>query len=206
MTEPSLRLNKLISDGLEELAIDTPIDGFFQYLHLLYKWNHAYNLTAVRDMEDMATKHVLDSLTILPWVKGTHVIDVGSGAGLPGIPLALARPDLQIVLLDSNGKKSRFLQEVKRVLSLTNVSVIQSRAEDYRPAFAFDTIMTRAFSSLEQMINWTHHLIATDGIWLAMKGRFPTEELAALNQPYRVETYGVSGVDGDRCCVIINKE
>lgn len=206
MTQDSLAIKKILSDGLEELGINTPIDGFLQYLHLLYKWNHAYNLTAVRDMEEMATKHILDSLTILPWVKGNHVIDVGSGAGLPGIPLALARPDLTIVLLDSNGKKSRFLQEVKRVLSLTNVSVVQSRVEDYRPAFAFDTIMTRAFSSLEQMIHWTHHLIATDGIWLAMKGRFPTEELALLNQPYRVETYGVSGVDGDRCCVIINKE
>ena len=205
MTETSLRLNKIINDGLKELAIDVPSDGFFQYLHLLYKWNHAYNLTAVRDIEDMATKHVLDSLTILPWVKGPHVIDGGSGAGLPGIPLALARPDLQIVLLDSNGKKSRFLQEVKRVLSLTNVSVVQSRVEEYRPALAFDTIMTRAFSSLEQMINWTNHLIAPDGIGLAMKGRLPTEELAALNKPYSVETYGVSGVDGDRCCVTIYK-
>ena len=204
MSDQPQRIVDALIDGVRQLGLQMPIEGLLNYLNLLHKWNHAYNLTAIRDINDMVRRHVLDSLAILPWIKKNRVLDVGSGAGLPGIPLALALPELQVVLLDSNGKKIRFLQEAKRVLSLANVEIVQSRVENYRPSHGFDTVTSRAFSNLEQMIKWTQHLIAADGIWLAMKGRYPEEELAAIHHPYRVEAYTVAGTDGDRCCVIVD--
>ena len=197
------RIAETLSDGMRQLGVQIPSAGLLVYLNLLHKWNQAYNLTAVRDLDSMVTRHLLDSLAILPWVKGPHLLDVGSGAGLPGIPLALALPELHVVLLDSNGKKIRFLQEVKRVLSLDNVDIVQTRVENYHPSHGFDTVTSRAFSNLEQMIDWTHHLIAADGLWLAMKGKHPEDELALIHRPYRVETYSVAGLDGERCCVIV---
>ena len=194
----------ILEEGIRELGYPVPSDKLLQYLHLLDKWNQAYNLTAVRDIEAMVTRHIIDSLAILPWVKGAQLLDVGTGAGLPGIPLAIARPDLHVVLLDSNGKKIRFLHEVKRMLSLVNVDIIQTRVENYHPSHGFDTVTSRAFSDLAHMTKLTQHLIATDGIWLAMKGRWPEAELAGLQHPYRVESYQVPSLDGDRCCVIID--
>ncbi len=182
------------------------IEQLLIYLALLQKWNKAYNLTAIRDVNDMVTHHILDSLAILPWVNGPRVADIGSGAGLPGIPLAILNPALQVVLLDSNGKKIRFLQEVKRVLKLTNVEIEQARAESFHSTARFNTVTSRAFSSLEGFIDWTKHLIAEQGIWLAMKGRHPEQELASINHPYHVETYEVPGITGDRCCVIIENQ
>ncbi len=195
-----------LEQGLRQLGCQAPVETLSQYLRLLDKWNRAYNLTAVRDMEAMVSRHILDSLAILPWVKGECLLDVGSGAGFPGIPLAIANPQLHVVLLDSNGKKIRFLQEAKRVLSLVNVDIIQTRVENYHPSHGFDTVTSRAFSELEQMITWTSHLIAQDGIWLAMKGRYPEAELASLYHPYRVETYTIPGLEGERCCVIVEND
>jgi 16S rRNA (guanine527-N7)-methyltransferase len=192
-----------LKEGLSQLNLNIPHQGLVDYLTLLQKWNSAYNLTAIRDLKSMISLHILDSLAILPWIKGTHVLDVGTGAGLPGIPLALARPDLNIVLLDSNGKKIRFLQEVKRALHLTNVELVQTRVENYHPSQGFDTVTSRAFSDLGQMVAWTRHLLATDGIWLAMKGKTPDSELTTIQYPYHVNTYTVPGIDGERCCVII---
>jgi 16S rRNA (guanine527-N7)-methyltransferase len=194
-----------LMDGLSQMGLSMSHEPLLHYLCLLNHWNQTYNLTSVRDMALMVTRHVLDSLAILPWVKGNYVLDVGSGAGLPGIPLALACPDLRIVLLDSNGKKIRFLQEVKRRLALHHVEIVQTRAEDYHPVVGFDTVVSRAFSDLSQMIDWTEHLLAENGIWLAMKGRQPVAELVALHRPYRVETYGVAGLDEERCCVIVER-
>lgn len=194
---------------LDRLHLDVPIQDLAEklevYLILLHKWNQAYNLTAVRDIQAMVGRHVLDSLAVLPWLQGPRLIDVGSGAGLPGIPLALARPDLQVVLLDSNGKKTRFLLEAKRVLNLKHVEVIQSRVEDYNPTQGFDTVVSRAFSNLQDMLDWTSHLVVENGIWLAMKGLSPNNELLDIDHSYRVEPYVVAGVDGERCCVIIKK-
>lgn len=195
----------LLLRGLDQMGLDMACDGLMQYLSLLHKWNHAYNLTAVRDLNEMVSRHLLDSLAVLPWLHGQSLIDVGTGAGLPGIPLALACPERHVVLLDSLGKKTRFLQEVKRALSLDNVDIIQSRVENYHPKDGFDTVITRAFSHLEQMTTWTHHLIAADGIWLAMKGRYPETELVALQYPYQVETYHVADSEDERCCVIIKR-
>lgn len=193
----------VLSEGLQTLRLVTSPEPLMNYLALLQKWNQAYNLTAIREQKDMITHHVLDSLAIAPWIKGSRLLDVGTGAGLPGIPLALARPDLHVVLLDSNGKKIRFLREVKRVLKLENIDIVQTRVEDYHPTSGFDTVTSRAFSAIDRFIQCTHHLISPQGIWLAMKGRYPETELSVLHRRYRVETYSVPGIIGDRCCIIV---
>jgi 16S rRNA (guanine527-N7)-methyltransferase len=193
-----------LQNGLHVLNIQTSAQTLMDYLVLLDKWNRAYNLTGVKDIDSMVTRHLLDSLAILPWVSGARVLDVGAGAGLPGIPIAIANPELQVTLLDSNGKKTRFMQEAKRVLKLDNIEIVQNRVENYHPNPAFDTVTSRAFSDLEQMISWTKHLIATPGRWLAMKGRFPKAELAAIQRDYQIKTYSVPGLDGERCCVLID--
>jgi len=194
-----------LAKQFHSLGFDLPVDPFIAYLKLLHKWNQTYNLTAIRDPHQMVTHHVLDSLAIRPWIKGPRLLDVGTGAGLPGIPLAIAMPELEVVLLDSNGKKIRFLREVKRALDLPNLEIIQSRAESYRPDTGFDTVTSRALSSLENLVNWTHHLLSDHGIWVAMKGHVPSAELEAINQPYHVETYAVAGITGERCCVILER-
>ena len=195
-----------LEEGLHQLGCDISPDILLQYLQLLHKWNQTYNLTAVRDMKAMVNLHILDSLAIFPWIKGPFLLDVGSGPGLPGIPLAIAQPNLKVVLLDSNGKKTRFLQEAKRILSLDNVDIVQTRVENYHPSHGFDTVTSRAFSELDQMVHWTHHLVAKDGVWVAMKGRYPEAELAKLHQPYQVKTYTVPGIDGERCCVVVENQ
>lgn len=199
-------LQSILSCGLDALQLDLPLEPLMDYLKQLERWNQAYNLTAVREVTRMATHHILDSLAILPWIQGPRILDVGSGAGLPGIPLALARLDDQFVLLDSNGKKTRFLQEVKRTLHLDNVEIVQMRAERYQPMKAFDTVVSRAFSDLQRMTGWTKHLVAAEGIWLAMKGRCPETELSAIRYPGRVIPYTVPGIEGERCCVVLQKE
>ncbi len=199
-----LNVKLLLEQGLKQFSLSSLCDPLLNYLLLLNKWNAAYNLTAVRHLDAMVSKHILDSLAIAQWIKGTRILDVGTGAGLPGIPLAIAKPETQFVLLDSNGKKIRFLNEVKRQLDLKNLEIVQFRVENYHPAQGFDTVISRAFSSLEQMIHWTQHLIAKDGMWLAMKGRYPDTELNMIHQPYRVESYTVEGVEGERCCVLID--
>jgi 16S rRNA (guanine527-N7)-methyltransferase len=199
-------LNPLLVAGLKRIHLEMIAEPTQYYINLLSKWNSTYNLTAIRDIDSMVNKHLLDSLAILPWIHGAHIIDVGTGAGLPGIPLAIANPLKQFTLLDSNGKKTRFLTEVKRQLDLKNIEIVQSRVENYQPEVTFDTVISRAFSSLDQMIHWTKHLIHDQGIWLAMKGRAPSDELKQLQHPYQVEEYSVSGLEGDRCVVIINNK
>lgn len=193
----------LLEAGLIHLSIEANPQPFMDYLFLLEKWNKSFNLTAVRELDKMVTRHILDSLCLLPWLSGSEILDVGSGAGLPGIPLALACPDKHFVLMDSNGKKTRFMQEAKRALGLDNIDIIKSRAEDFAPQIKFDTILSRAFSSLPKMLSLTQHLLAEKGIWLAMKGRYPQEELDAINHSYEVMRYKVFGLDEERCCVIV---
>lgn len=194
---------ELLLSGLDTMKLNAIADPLSNYLMLLEKWNKAYNLTAVRDPNQMVIRHILDSLAINPWIFGQSLLDVGTGAGLPGIPLAIANPNLQIVLLDSNGKKTRFLEEVRRKLNLKNIEVIQSRVENYQPPFDFDTVTSRAFSELAQMLKWTNHLISKKGVWLAMKGRHPEAELTSIQYPYQIEPYTVPGLDEERCCIII---
>jgi 16S rRNA (guanine527-N7)-methyltransferase len=166
-------------------ALGLPLDAAQQerllaYLALLVKWNQAYNLTAIRQPLEMVTKHLLDSLAVQPYLYGTRVLDVGSGAGLPGIPLAIADPAREFTLLDSNGKKTRFLLQAKGELRLSNLSVVHSRLEQYRPGQLFDTVTARAFASLADMTAGTAHLLAPGGSLLAMKGEYPQDELDAL--------------------------
>ena len=151
------------------------------YLELLLKWNGTYNLTAVRTPEDMVTRHLLDSLAIAPHIAGQRLIDVGTGAGLPGVPLATLYPGRRVDLLDSNGKKARFLFQVKTALRLDNMQVHQARVESFRPPEPYDAVLSRAFASLADMVAGCRHLLAPSGCFLAMKGAHPAAELAEVD-------------------------
>ncbi len=176
-----------------------------EFLRLLEKWNRTYNLTAVRDPEQMVARHLLDSLAVLPYVRGPRVLDIGTGAGLPGIPLALALPETHFTLLDSNAKKTRFVTQVVHVLGLANVSVVQARAEKFQPAEKFSTLLARAFASIPDMLATTRHLCAPGGRWLAMKGVFPQEELAAISAEFAAQArpLRIPGLEAARHVVII---
>ena len=163
--------------GLElETAVQTRL---LAYIDLLAKWNRSYNLTAVRKPEQMLVRHLFDSLVIHSFLRGPRILDVGTGAGLPGIPLALACPEHDFTLLDSNSKKTRFITQAVAELGLDNVTVVQSRIEAYTAA-GFDTIVSRAFSSLAEFVSAVQPLLTADGILLAMKGLYPRAELAEL--------------------------
>jgi 16S rRNA (guanine527-N7)-methyltransferase len=200
-----------LQEGLHALGLALVPDvqeKLIAYIELLAKWNQAYNLTAVRDRQQMIARHLLDSLAILPLVHGPRVLDIGSGAGLPGIPLAMARPDISFVLLDSNAKKTRFLVQAVAELGLKNVEVIQERAEKYRPAVKFDTLIARAFAGIADMLSVSAPLCAPGGRWLAMKGVYPQEELSAIPPGYTIETQQlqVPGLDAARHVVIITPQ
>lgn len=203
-----------LARGIQTLGLD--IDAATQqrlldYLALLAKWNKAYNLTAVRDVDDMVSRHLLDSLSIVAQFEaagGERWLDVGSGGGMPGIPLAILFPAKSLTLLDSNGKKTRFLTQVKLELKLDNLQVIHSRVEAFQPEQPFNGIVSRAFSSLEDFTNWTRHLGDTRTNWLAMKGVHPSDELAALPEDFRVEAehaLAVPGCQGQRHLLILRR-
>ncbi len=201
----SLRLRLCAGLSALHLALDAPaVERLLDYVDLLARWNHTYNLTAVRDPAEMVTKHVLDSLAVAPHVSGKTLADLGSGAGLPGIPLAIAAPERAILLVDSNGKKARFLREAVRRLALARVDVAESRVENVKGSF--DAIVARAYASLADMLAAGGHLPAPGGAWLAMKGRFPQDELSAVPAQFVVTdvvSLGVPGLDADRHLVVI---
>jgi 16S rRNA (guanine527-N7)-methyltransferase len=202
-------LRRRLDAGISALGIaldDAAIVRLLDYVDLLERWNAAYNLTAVRDPAEMVTRHLIDSLAILPYVSGATLADLGSGAGLPGVPLAIAAPTRETLLVDSNGKKARFLREAVRRLDLKHVRVAESRVEDV--AGTFDCITARAFASLGEMLGWGGHLLAPQGVWLAMKGRVPDDELAAVPSDFRVErivTLNVPNLDAARHLVILKR-
>lgn len=172
-----------LAQGLREMGLDLSPDvqqKLIDYLNLLVKWNKVHNLTAVRDINEMVALHLLDSLVMLPHIQEGSLLDVGSGAGLPGIPLALVRPDLNITLLDSNHKKSTFQRQAKAELGLDNLQVVCSRVEAFQPEQKFGQIISRAFSDLAEFVRLTSHLLADQGRWLAMKGVYPYDEIAQL--------------------------
>lgn len=193
-----------LTKGFKELNINLNYEPFLEYLKLLDKWNKAFNLTAIRDVEDMVNYHIMDSLAILPWVKGHYIIDVGTGAGLPGIPIALAMQQSKIFLLDSNVKKINFLEEVKRVLCLTNVEIVHMRVERFNPLIKFDMVITRAFSDLKKMIATTSHLLVENGILLAMKGKVLETELEDINKSCKIYEYNVPNIEAKRAVVLIS--
>ena len=166
---------------------DSQAEKLLAYMALLNKWNKAYNLTAVRDPDEMVSRHLLDSLSVLPFVGSGRWLDVGSGGGMPGVILAIMLPDSQFTLLDSNGKKTRFLTQVKLELGLDNMQVVNSRVEAFSPDIAFDGIVSRAFSSLADFTRLTRHLSTETTLWLAMKGLYPEDELLALPDDFSVQ-------------------
>ncbi|MEQ6289753.1 16S rRNA (guanine(527)-N(7))-methyltransferase RsmG [Vogesella sp. GCM10023246] len=172
------------------------------YLGLLAKWNQTYNLTAIREEERMVSYHLLDSLTLVPQLAGgTRLLDVGSGGGMPGIPAAIARPDLHVVLLDANHKKTTFLRQAAIELKLSNVEVITGRVEAYQPEQKFDRITSRAFAELADFVKLSRHLLAADGQFVAMKGVYPYEEIAQLPEGFavsEVRPLQVPGLDAER--------
>ncbi|MEX1033080.1 MAG: 16S rRNA (guanine(527)-N(7))-methyltransferase RsmG [Cellvibrionaceae bacterium] len=200
MTDELVR-QRLIT-GLDELELSFSEAQIFQllaYLQLFVKWNKAYNLSAVRSVDEMVSRHLLDSLSIAPFLqrtnsnsnnssqtKGRRWLDVGSGGGLPGIPLAIAFPDNELTLLDSNGKKTRFLFQVKTELQLA-LSVVQSRVEDFRPEKGFDGIFSRAFTSVQGFLTSCQHLVTPGTRFYAMKGQYPQDELREVAKPFNVE-------------------
>ena len=206
MSNPAELIARL-EQGLNKLAPGPALTrqalALANYLKLLNQWNQAYNLTAVRDIDDMVPRHIFDSLALRPWLKGEFILDIGSGAGLPGLPLAITCPEKQFVLMDSNGKKTRFLQAVQQALKLDNVQVVQTRVENHKQAQAFDTITSRAFASLEDMIHLSRHLLAPNGLWLAMKGPNVQAELTHLSYPYQLKTYSVLDTAETHACVLI---
>lgn len=185
---------------------DEQVAALERYLDLLEKWNRVYNLTAIRDRARMVTHHLLDSLSILPHVRGSNVLDVGSGAGLPGIPIAIARPALRVTLLEANQKKSAFLTQAVGELHLANVTVVTERVESWHTLARFDAIVSRAFADLGEFVAAAGRLLAPQGVIAAMKGVHPYEEIERLPQGFRVREVvrlAVPGLDAERHLVLV---
>ncbi|EKO3510723.1 16S rRNA (guanine(527)-N(7))-methyltransferase RsmG [Vibrio fluvialis] len=180
------------------------------YVELLNKWNKAYNLTSVRDPMEMMVKHILDSIVVSPLLVGERFIDVGTGPGLPGIPLAIMNPNKSFVLLDSLGKRIRFIKQVLHELKIENVTPVQSRVEDYDGEEGFDGVLSRAFASITDMVEWCHHLPrAHTGVFLALKGLLPQEEIAQLPEWCSVtdiKALNVPELEGERHLVILSRK
>ena len=180
-----------------------------QYVELLHKWNKAYNLTSVRDPQDMLVKHIMDSLMVGEVLQGDNFIDVGTGPGLPGIPLAILYPERNFVLLDSLGKRITFLRQVVFQLKLTNVQPVKSRVEEYQGETPFDGVLSRAFSSLNDMVSWCSHLVSEEhGQFFALKGQYPTDELVNLPENIRLVSsheINVPELVGERHVLILKK-
>lgn len=193
--------------GLGKLGLDAGLaDTLLAYVDLLTRWNRAYNLSAVREPSAMIERHVLDSLAILPWLPDGALLDLGSGAGLPGLPVAMAEPERAVTLLDTNGKKTRFLDHVALTLRLANVEVVKARAEQWQAPAPYAVVTSRAYTELAGF--WRHAApqLAPDGRAVAMKGRYPEDELAALPESgvsWTVERVDVPGLDAERHVVIL---
>ncbi|MDV2856599.1 16S rRNA (guanine(527)-N(7))-methyltransferase RsmG [Oceanimonas sp. CAM02] len=201
------QLNSLLAETSLDVS-ESQAEQLIALVSLLHKWNKAYNLTSVRDPQAMLVRHIMDSLVVSPYLEGKRFIDVGTGPGLPGLPLAIINPDKQFVLLDSLGKRIRFIRTVVHQLGLTNVEAVQSRVEAFQPEQKFDGVLSRAFASLDDMLSWCAHLPAPDGCFLALKGQIPAQELTTL--PAHLSCSGVyplhvPGQEGDRHLVVISQ-
>jgi 16S rRNA (guanine527-N7)-methyltransferase len=205
------RLGLTLLNGANQLDIPlskTQLQLLLSYLEELIRWNRTYNLTAVRNPRDMIFRHILDSLTVLPYLHGGHMLDLGSGAGLPGVILAVMAPEREFILLEANGKKASFLRHIKAHLNLINIIVVQARAEDYQPPGLRTSILCRAFATLPVITRLCRHLLIDEGRILAMKGIYPDEELAQLPSDYhlrKVHRLQVPGLAEDRHLVELEK-
>ena len=201
------RLEATLEQGLRELALGVPANAqqkLLHYLHLIVKWNKHFNLSGITAIQEMVPLHLLDSLAISPYLEGERILDIGSGAGLPGIPLAIANPDKNFVLLDSNGKKTRFLFQVKVALELSNVEIVDARVDEYLSTAdtgEFSLITCRAFSSLSSIVKMIEKPLASGTKLLAMKGVYPHDEIAELQQDKTINSTSnkASSTDLDNC-------
>ncbi|AZL83613.1 MULTISPECIES: 16S rRNA (guanine(527)-N(7))-methyltransferase RsmG [Aliivibrio] len=205
MTDLSQQFDRLIAQT--DLTVsELQKEQLLGYVALLHKWNKAYNLTSVRNPSEMVIKHILDSIVVSPNLSGERFIDVGTGPGLPGIPLAIMNPEKSFTLLDSLGKRIRFIKQVIHELKITNVTPIQSRVEDFQPEEKFDAVLSRAFASMTDMVNWCHHLPKEDGVFLALKGIYSEEEANDLPEWCSVRdvvTLIVPELEGERHLVTL---
>lgn len=200
----------LLAEGIKKMQLDVPAEAqvkLIAYLALLTKWNKVYNLTAVRDPLQMVTLHLLDSLSVLPYINAKRLLDVGSGGGLPGIVLAICEPSLQVTTIDTVQKKAIFMRQVKGELQLDNLTVVHARVERYTPDEKFDAIISRAFSEIALFKDLSRHLLAQDGHWFAMKGVLPELELDRLEvKPSRIIPLSVAGLDAERHLIVFKSE
>ena len=204
-------LHCILASGLEALSLnlnDNQQHQLVEFVLLIDKWNKAYNLTSVRCPKQMMVKHILDSLAIVPHLTGENIIDVGTGPGLPGMPLAIAFPDKTFTLLDSLGKRVRFMTQCVHTLKLTNVTPVNSRVENHVGDKPYDIVLSRAFASLKDMLHWCEHLVDSDGQFLALKGQFPQSEIDEVSDHFQVvntENITVPNLDGERHLVWLRK-
>ncbi|MEK0411549.1 MAG: Ribosomal small subunit methyltransferase [Pseudomonadota bacterium] len=200
----------LLIEGLQRMDLalsDQVIDQLMTYLDLVEKWNRVYNLTAIREREEMIKLHFLDSLSILKHVHVKNILDVGSGAGFPGIVLAITKPELKVTVMDSVNKKTTFMQQVKSELSLMNLDVVNSRVEDYQPTTLFEAVTSRAFSNLKNMMSLTQHTLQKEGVWLAMKSKDVKQEVEAFEKnQYTLIPLEVPFINAERYLVILKKD
>lgn len=180
-----------------------------RYVMMMHKWNKAYNLTSVRDPQQMVIKHLVDSVVVAPHLDGDCYIDVGTGPGLPGIPLAIMHPDKHFTLLDSLGKRVRFMKQVGFELGLKNISPVQSRVEQFQSDIRLDGVLSRAFASIKDMLHWCQHLVDSEGAFLALKGQYPEQELEQMPAGFMLESsirLDVPELDGERHLLVIRKQ
>ena len=199
------KLENLLTQAEIQLT-DRQKDQLIQLVQLLNKWNKAYNLTSVRDPQEMLVKHILDSIVVSPYLQGDLFIDVGTGPGLPGLPLAIINPTKQFVLLDSLGKRISFIRNAVRELGLTNVEPVLSRVEEYQSEQKFDGVLSRAFASLKDMTDWCHHLPKQDGYFYALKGIYHEDEVQELDKKFEVKdviTLNVPELIGERHLIVL---
>lgn len=202
-----VKLQQLLSKTDLEVSTEQQ-EKLIGLVNLLTKWNKAYNLTSVRNPDDMLIKHIMDSIVVSPHLQGKRIIDVGTGPGLPGLPLAILNPDKEFVLLDSLGKRLRFIRQAVLELGLKNVEFVQSRVEEYQPDEKFDIVLSRAFASLTDMLFWCKHLPNESGCFLALKGQFPEQELKELDSQFKfIESaqLTVPSLNAERCLIKIVK-
>lgn len=211
MAESTETLLAVLQDCLAVTSLqvsEVQQNALVQFVQLMDKWNKAYNLTSVRDPKQMMIKHIVDSIVIAPYLTEKNYIDVGTGPGLPGIPLAIMLPEKHFVLLDSLGKRVRFMKQAGFELGLVNIEPVQSRVEQYHSDLKLDGVLSRAFASLKDMLHWCQHLVDSDGVFLALKGQFPVEELAQLPENFQLQEsieLKVPGLDGERHLIKIKK-
>ena len=205
------QINALLKKALQENNLslnDRAQQQLIHYLELLQTWNRTFNLTTITDPRDMVYLHLIDSLMVQPFLHGSRMLDVGSGAGLPGIPLAIANPEQTWVLLDKNNKKTRFMTQAIAELGLSNAEAVQTRCEDFHPTHCFDSILSRAFGTIRLFVESTTHLLCEQGRFIAMKGKYPQDELSDLPTNtvlQKSEKLDIKGINAERHIICLSK-